>query len=203
MKSQTSFALALCAALLLNCLPASASPIDFEDLGVAVGTQLNPPSGVGQVSNGFLIAPGPINTGLDDLHFHNMDSYGDNGGTNVGTHDDLVITVNGGGIFAVYAFDFEGFSQEFGVEVVGTFDGGGTISQIINPDGDANTYQTFALLGFTNLSSIAFNYLGDGSIGFFLDNIVVDAPRVVPEPGSLALLGLGLAGLARMRRKLV
>jgi hypothetical protein len=36
---------------------------------------------------------------------------------------------------------------------------------------------------------------------FLIDDIVLDAANDVPEPGSLALLGLGLAGLAAHTRK--
>ena len=56
-----------------------------------------------------------------------------------------------------------------------------------------------------NLSSSDVGNFGLNTPGYFaLDNLVLNAPQVVPEPSSLALIGVGMAGagllLARKRR---
>jgi hypothetical protein len=68
----------------------------------------------------------------------------------------------------------------------------------LNPNDPFTTYTdtfTAAATGFVNLS---FEGAGGDNFGMFLDNVKVVK---VPEPGALALVGLGLVGLARLRRQ--
>ena len=68
----------------------------------------------------------------------------------------------------------------------------------LTPNDPFTTYTdtfTAAATGFVNLS---FEGAGGDNFGMFLDNVKVVK---VPEPGSLALVGLGLVSLARLRRQ--
>jgi hypothetical protein len=68
-------------------------------------------------------------------------------------------------------------------------------------NGIADEYQTFMFSpAWSNLTSVNFNYQGDGSNGFFVDDIVVNA--AVPEPSTIALLAAGIMGLGFSRRRL-
>jgi hypothetical protein len=75
-----------------------------------------------------------------------------------------------------------------------------TLDWIQDGPGGAVDFQKFNVAGFDALSHVTFTKSGTSSGFFSLDNIAV-TPAQVPEPASLALLGLGLAGLFSARRK--
>src|SRR4051794_1522933 len=102
--------------------------IDFEDLGVAPGTQLNPSTGLSVTSRGFTYTPGPNNaSGFNDLHISSETFWSYNGTTIGGTHDDVILRHATGAPFSLQAFDFAGFPNgtEKSFSVVGDLVGGG------------------------------------------------------------------------------
>lgn len=186
--------------------------VDFEDLGVAPGTQLNPPGGVSVLTGGFEFAPGPNNpSGINDLHIINEEFAGHpSNGTTIGaSHDDVVLTKIGGGAFNLDSFDFAGWAPnlEKRFQVTGEYSGGGTISVVLDPDGICDgiggvaDFETFVMgAGWTNLVKVTWDHAGTGTVQglFALDNINTSP---VPEPATMSALALGAVAMLRRRRK--
>jgi hypothetical protein len=84
------------------------------------------------------------------------------------------------------------------VIITGFFAGGGSIVDTVSL---AHSFQTYALTGFTGLSSITFSAPQPGNSGYVaFDNITYNQTPV-PEPASSTLLGAGLAALGLLRRR--
>lgn len=124
----------------------------------------------------------------------------------------LPIHMTRGSAFSMQAFDGAqlfaspdaAYPDATHIDVVGTYSGGGTVTSTFSLVTGTFTTYTFGA-EWTDLVSVAFNgYVvgGSANAGYQLDNIVVDGVRtVVPEPGTYAMLALGLSGLAAANRR--
>ncbi|MGM9515305.1 PEP-CTERM sorting domain-containing protein [Roseateles sp. DB2] len=82
------------------------------------------------------------------------------------------------------------------MELIGTLVGGGTVSTMLST---SDLWSSHLLAGFDMLTSVEFR--GHGTYAVAFDNLVLDASHSVPEPGSLALLSLAVAGLGLRGRR--
>lgn len=207
-KTLSSYAFTFLAVI---SMPSSAGVVDFESTGQsgACGDIFSSTQ-----SNGFTFTSG---------HHHICDSTRTdivaNGSNFLLTEMSQTInmTKTGGGTFTLNSFDavensLLSYTTGSYMRVVGVLLGGGSTTQTFSFDrlfdgpGGVADFQTFALDGaFTNLMSVSFTALNanfGATASFGLDNLTFDATTTqIPEPGSIALLSLGLAGLGAMRRK--
>jgi len=203
MASVTSIVVGLAFASTAFCLSvssANAIVLDMEGIAPSGGATTESTS---RNMSGFNLYTG---------HGHYWDSaepgvgsYRPDNGTDYFLHDNpnlMTLTKIGGGAFSIQSFDVSEWDSSHtrgnSVNVEGLISGGGSISTVFTTD-NSFAFETFSFgAGWTNLASVTFQN-ANGRMAY--DNIVVDAPTAVSEPGALAILGLGLAGLAFARRK--
>ena len=112
------------------------------------------------------------------------------------------------GNFYTFSLDYSG-SQRSGTDafIFGFLEGGVSIASSAvsdipfgEPFGPANL---FSFLG-NHTVNLYIEGVGGDNVGAIIDNVRLDGPDEngsVPEPATLALMGLGLAGLATFRRR--
>lgn len=204
-RLKTAFTSVVLAATQFAAAEASATVINFED--VANGTFLSQDASL--ISQGYRVTESGPSFAL--IAGPSSTSFSGNGTNRLVAFNQSAIRVASLSNNAFDLFNFAGGESWINqphlwatqIRAVGVYTGGGSTTQIFNLDLIKNPLtgmQTFALNDtFRQLKSVTFSGVG-GNPEFSLDNISISA---VPEPASIALLLLGVAGIAASRRKAV
>lgn len=192
---------------------AAAATITFEDIASAHSyTYYNGGQSFSPLAGYTLALANNTATILDSAYLASTTSYAANGSDfltlNYGTN--AVLTSTASPVFAVSSIDlanlyYNGLSQyKTMVTLLGTRTNNATVAQTYtyynNNTLSTNDFTTVNLTGFTNLKSFAI-MVSNQYYQLAVDNIVIVPAETVPEPGSLAMLALGLGAIGAARRR--
>ena len=198
-------------ALLATALSAQATVLDFEDLvkDPSSGPTFSVYSRNPMTTRGYsLTVPRPYfaawtPASLTDPETSKSANYTGSVALIMGVPGTTTLTQTGGGAFNLLSIDLANVDRQShtaggaAVQFIGYLSTGGTITQSFILASD-DALHTFALSGFSNLSSVSLVQSNSFARIYQFDNIAV---MPVPEPATLATLGLGAVGLIRKRRK--
>jgi hypothetical protein len=200
---------AAAAASLAGPIAANATLIDFESLA-SPGTATTFVGSHAEDGYQLINSSYPVPTAFGSAQTGNASWYAGSTGL-FNAYPDARTTLSSltGGVFDLYSIDLAPVSTVHGpgasVQFVGRLFGGGIVMQSFTV-GSPFAFQSFLFSGFENLISVSWRQTHPYHQ---FDNICIDdassscSPTRVPEPGTLALFGFGLAALGVMRRRRV
>ncbi len=116
-------------------------------------------------------------------------------------------TSTGNFVFSLQSIGLAPLLGGFGVPASVLFTGflaaGGTVTQTVQVPGATNAPTVFNFANFTGLTSVRLTVTAPGAEPYVqFDNVALtQGTAVIPEPGTVALLGVGLVGLGAAARR--